>query len=81
MAFYAELVRRNWYTIYGVPNMIHWYNEYLYETWFNSLSEDERQRYLARLKDKEKRDHDEAMRALYNLMSIPMICSKYLSNW
>lgn len=40
MAFYAELKRRKWFCVKGV-NQIREYRKYLYDVWWNSLTEDE----------------------------------------
>lgn len=58
MAWYAELKRRKWYCINGF-NMISWYSQYLYDEWYNSLT-DEQKEHLAevRRKQKEKRDRE-----------------------
>lgn len=58
MAFYAELKRRKWFCVKGV-NQIREYRKYLYDVWWNSLTEDEkkeveRQRQLR----KERRDRE-----------------------
>lgn len=71
-----------WYSLYKwfipwrkIPyrNMITMYKNYLYDTWFDSLSEEEQQNELKRItdiKDKRKRDGEQA---LYNLTKMYQI--------
>ena len=61
MAWYAELKRRQWYCINGFNaiNAINLYIKYLNETWWNSLTEEQKQRYhelqeKKRINDREK---------------------------
>lgn len=44
MAWYAELRRRHWYCINGM-NMITLYKQKLFEDWYQSLSEEEKEAY------------------------------------
>lgn len=44
MAWYAELKRRQWYCI-NAFNAISLYIKYLNETWWNSLTEEQKQHY------------------------------------
>lgn len=53
-----------WYSLYKwfiqfrkthYTNMIYWYEKYLYDTWFNNLSDDEKQKEIERInKNKQK---------------------------
>lgn len=43
MAWNAERKRRHWYCINGW-NAILWYDEFLYDQWWNSLTDDEQQK-------------------------------------
>ena len=43
MAWYAELKRRRWYCIIGI-DMIRLYKKKLYDDWYNSLTDEEKQR-------------------------------------
>ena len=45
MAWWAEVKRRHWYCINGV-NRIEEYNNWLYQQWWNSLSEDQKKKIL-----------------------------------
>lgn len=73
-----------WYALYkwfipwrktAYTNWISWYKRYLYNEWFNSLSEDGKKTELDRQQEiKEKRIHDGEMAlarigALYNMMN------------
>lgn len=61
MAWYAELKRRKWYCIDGI-DMIHLYKRKLYDDWYNSLTDEEKQRLEEYRKEKEeKRKHDAEM--------------------
>lgn len=63
MSFYAELRRRKWYCVNGV-NMIRFYRTYLYDIWYNSLSEDDK-RYLEEYK---KKSREKAEKEVQNAM-------------
>lgn len=61
MAWYAELKRRKWYCINGI-DMIRFYKQKLYDDWYNSLTEEQKQRLEEYKKAKaEKRKHDAEM--------------------
>lgn len=61
MAWYAELKRRKWYCINGV-DMIQLYKKKLYDDWYNSLTDEEKQRLEEYRKEKaEKRNRDTQM--------------------
>lgn len=55
MAWYAELKRRYWYCINGFY-VIRWYKRFLYDEWWNSLSEEDK----ARVEESRKRRKEEA---------------------
>lgn len=66
MAWYAELKRRNWYCINGI-NMIQIYRKKLYENWYNSLTDEQKQRleeYEKEEAEKRKRDAEMAFARL-----------------
>lgn len=52
MAWYAELCRRHWYCI-NETNMIALYRKYLYDTWYDSLT-DEQKKMLEEKREREK---------------------------
>lgn len=61
MAWYAELKRRKWFCINGV-DMIQIYSQKLYDDWYNSLTDEQKQRLEERRKAREeKRKHDAEM--------------------
>lgn len=63
MAYYAELKRRNWYRINGMRNMIYVYSEMLYDEWYDSLSDEDKQ-YLEEQKKKRREKEDAELRML-----------------
>lgn len=74
MAWYAELKRRKWYCINGI-DMIQIYSQKLYDDWYNSLTDEQKQRLEEYRKAKaEKRRHDAKMTlaslgVMYNMMN------------
>ena len=61
MAWYAELKRRKWHCINGI-DMIQIYNQKLYDDWYNSLTDEQKQRLEEYRKAKEeKRKHETEM--------------------
>lgn len=69
MAWFAELKRRHWYCINGV-DIIRWYKKFLYDNWWNSLSEEDK----IKIEEKHKKESEEADRQLRNsLVRLGMI--------
>ena len=66
MAWYAELKRRKWYCINGV-DMIHTYKQKLYDDWYNSLTDKQKQRLEEYRKAKAEKRKREAEMALARL--------------
>lgn len=62
MAWWAEVKRRHWYCINGV-NRIEEYNNWLYQQWWNSLSEDQK-KDIEEQNRKIQQQNEEKMRAL-----------------
>ena len=61
MAWYAELKRRKWYCINGIY-MIRIYKQKLYDDWYNSLTDEQKQKLEEYRKAKaEKRKHEAEM--------------------
>lgn len=56
MAWYSELKRRHWYCINGF-DMIKWYKRFLYDEWWNSLSEEDKTK-IEELRKREKEESD-----------------------
>lgn len=67
MAFYAEMKRRNWYCVCGT-NMINWYSNFLYDEWWNSLTEEQRERIIQRRKARREKAEREGREALQRLL-------------
>ena len=66
MAWYAELKRRKWYCINGI-DMIQIYKQKLYDDWYNSLTDEQKQRleeYRKAKAEKRKRDAEMALARL-----------------
>ena len=74
MAWYAELKRRKWYCINGI-DMIQLYKEKLYDDWYNSLTDKQKQRleeYRKVKVEKRKCDAEMALASLgmmFNVMN------------
>lgn len=60
MAFYAIVKKILRYKVSGYVDQIAEYKKYLHKQWLDSLTEEDRSRYL----EKEKRSHDNAVAAL-----------------
>lgn len=83
MAWYAELVRKCWYCICGI-DMIHEYKKKLYDDWYNSLTEEEKER-LAEIKKQKQEKADQELKmimsqlsAMKTLLSELLIENRYL---
>lgn len=68
MAFYAEMKRRRWYCVIGI-NMITWYRHKLYDDWYNSLTEEQKQK-LEEAKRKRQEQHEKELDAAIKRMAI-----------
>lgn len=80
MAWYAELKRRKWYCINGV-DMIHAYKRKLYDDWYNSLTDEQKQRLEEYRKAKAEKDRREAREAMQRLLMMTgMIAGLYHRN-
>lgn len=66
MAWYAELKRRKWWCINGI-NIINIYKQKLYDDWYNSLTDNEKQRLEEYRKDKKEKDRQDTEKALAKL--------------
>ena len=66
MAWYAELKRRHWYRIIGI-DMVTWYSNKLYDEWWNSLTDEQRERILERRRLRKERREQEARDAIARL--------------
>lgn len=66
MAWYAELKQRKWYCINGI-DMIQIYKKKLYDNWYNSLTDEQKQKLEENRKakaEKRKRDGEMALTRL-----------------
>ncbi len=81
MAWYAELKRRKWHCINGV-NMINAYKRKLYDDWYNSLTDEQKQLLEEYRKEKAEKNRREARKTLQRLLMITGIVSEmaYRSN-
>lgn len=66
MAWYAELKRRKWYCINGI-DMIQIYSQKLYDDWYNSLTDEQKQRLEEYRKAKAEKRKREAEKTLAQL--------------
>lgn len=69
MAWRAELKRRRWYCINGF-NMVGWYSDFLYDEWWNSLTQEQQQRVIERRKQRRLQEERETRTAIMKLLSI-----------
>lgn len=77
MAWYAELKRRKWYCINGI-DMVSLYSQKLYDDWYNSLTEEQKQRYEEYKKAKaEKREREFKNMLLDHAVAFFHFVSKY----
>lgn len=63
MAWYTELRRRNWYCI-NAWDAITWYSDYLYDEWWNSLTDEDREKikeYRRKKKEQRKKELDRSI--------------------
>ena len=59
MTFYAEMKRRNWYCVCGT-NMITEYRRFLYNEWYNFLTEEQK----VKLEENKKHREEQTQREL-----------------
>ena len=83
MAFYAELIRRCWYCVCG-ENWIRFYRKFVYDTWYASLTESQKEQVRLAEEKKRKRDEYELHTALAELFVIDSVVASIYSrtgNW
>lgn len=69
MAWFAEMKRRHWYRVIGV-NMIYWYSNKLYDEWWESLTDEQRE--LIEERRRKRKDHEKS-EVMTSLMSLAMM--------
>ena len=74
MAWFAELKRRKWYCIQGI-NMIQVYRKYLYDTWYDSLTREQKQKLEEYRQRQRERDEGEFYYRLMQLATIAGVCT------
>lgn len=79
MAWHAELKRRKWYRIIGI-NMIYIYKKQLYDEWYNSLTDEEKQRLEEYNKAEHERKKREFQKSLSMLSDIFNLYNRYIPN-
>ena len=75
MAWYAELKRRRWYCI-NQFDMIGWYSQYLYDEWYNSLTEEQKERLAEAKRRKEEERKRYVNTAIMKLAMMTGMCSR-----
>lgn len=66
MAWNAEIKRRHWYCFNGWNDIL-WYDEFLYNQWWNSLTDDEQQKVKEYERKKREREKEEARQILMRM--------------
>ena len=69
MTWYAELKRRRWQCI-NQFDAICWYRQYLYDKWYNSLTDEQKQHLEENKRKQKEQRHEKAHKAMRRLASI-----------
>lgn len=69
MAFYAELLRRQWYCVCQF-NAISWYSKKLYDEWWESLTDEQRDLIEKRREEKNRLETKRLMNSLLGMANI-----------
>ncbi len=80
MAFYAELKRRRWYCICE-ENQITIYSNYLYDQWYNSLTDEQKNLLEEARKRKQEQREKEVLEALSRIGMITNVISRYTNGY
>ena len=86
MAWNAERKRRHWYCIYGW-NAILWYDEFLYNQWWNSLTDEEQEKVKEYKRKKREREEYEFQQMLsridliFNTFADSAYRNYYVKSW
>lgn len=80
MAWYAELKRRKWHCINGI-DMIQLYRKKIYDDWYNSLTDEQKQRIEEYRKAKAEKNRRKAKKAMQRLLMMSdMVAGLYRRN-
>lgn len=74
MAWYAELKRKQWYCI-NQFNAIQYYKKYLYDLWYNSLTDEQKQILEENRRKRREKKEREAREAIQRLLYMSNIIS------
>lgn len=86
MAWNAERKRRHWYCINGW-NAILWYDEFLYNQWWNSLTDEEQEKVKEYKRKKREREEYEFQQMLshidliFNTFADSAYRNYYVKSW
>lgn len=86
MAWNAERKRRRWYCVNGWDAIL-WYDEFLYDQWWNSLTDEEQQKvkeYERKKRECEERRLQQAlsrMSLIFNTFADSAYRSDYTKSW
>lgn len=69
MAYWAELNRRGWYCINSF-HMINWYKQILYDEWWESLTEEQKELVIQRREQERLKREEEMNQILDNFYGI-----------
>lgn len=69
MAWYAELKRKKWYCINGI-NMPYLYKKHLYDEWYNSLTEEQKQTLEENRRKQREKDERELQQSLMRIAAL-----------
>lgn len=78
MAFYAELLRRRWYCVCE-ENWIQFYRKFVYDTWYASLTTEQKEQVRIAKEKKRKEDKYESYTALAKLFTIDSLVANIYS--
>ena len=86
MAWNAEIKRRHWYCFNGW-NAILWYDEFLYNQWWNSLTDEEQEKVKEYKRKKREREEYEFQQMLsridliFNTFADSAYRNYYVKSW
>lgn len=77
MAWYAELKRIKWYCINGW-DAITWYSDYLYDEWWNSLTDEDKKKIEEYRRKKEEQRRKELDKSIMKFCMLLDTIDKHL---